>query len=143
MKERFVTQRAPSKPAKENSKSNKVADTGEKPQGHKRQRTALNGNKRETPQDRANLQHRSDSLLPEDNPEVEKDTPVSYPPPGKYIQDGLKSLRQPVMRLIEYMTAEMSASTSHDVEGEFFFLGAMFPKGESPDLEDNPLLEFK
>ena len=46
-------------------------------------------------------------------------------------------------RLIEAMTAEMSASTSHDVEGKIFCLSAMFPKGESPDLEDNPLLEFK
>ena len=41
------------------------------------------------------------------------------------------------------MTAEMSASTSHDVEGEIFCLSAMFPKGESPDLEDNSLLVFK
>ena len=46
-------------------------------------------------------------------------------------------------RLIEAMTAEMSASTSHDVEGKIFCLSAMFPKGESHDLEDNPLLEFK
>ena len=116
MKARFVTQREPSKPAKEKSKNNKVADTGEHPQGHKRQRTALNGNERETPQDRANLQHRSDPLPPADNPEVEKDTPVRDPPPGKDIPDGSKSTRQPVKRLIEAMTSEMSASTSHDVE---------------------------
>ena len=74
---------------------------------------------------------------------MEKDTPVSDFPPGKDIQDGSKSSRQPVKRLIEAMTAEMSASTSHDVEGEIFCLSAMFPKGGSPDLEDNPLLEFK
>ena len=70
MNARFVTQRGPSKPAKEKSKRNKVADTGEHPQGHKRQRTAPNGNERETQQDRANLQHRSDPLPPADNPEV-------------------------------------------------------------------------
>ena len=46
-------------------------------------------------------------------------------------------------RLIETMTAEMSALTSHDVEGEIFCLSAMFSKGESPNLEDNPLLAFK
>ena len=46
-------------------------------------------------------------------------------------------------RLIEAMTENMSASISHDVEGEIFCLSAMFPKGESPDLEDNPLLAFK
>ena len=45
--------------------------------------------------------------------------------------------------LIEAMREEMSASTSHDVEGEIFCLSAMFPKGELPDLEDNPLLAFK
>ena len=44
---------------------------------------------------------------------------------------------------MEAMTAEMSPSTSHDVEGEIFCLSDMFPKGESPDLEDNPLLAFK
>ena len=70
MKARFVTQREPSKPAKENSKRKKFANTGEHPQGHKRQRTALNGNERETPQDRANLQHRSDPLPPADNPDI-------------------------------------------------------------------------
>ena len=96
MKARFITQRESSKPAKDKPKRNKVANTGEHPQGHKWQRTALNGNKRETPQDRANLQHISDPLPPADNPEVEKDTPVSNPPPGKDIQDGSKSSRQPV-----------------------------------------------
>ena len=45
--------------------------------------------------------------------------------------------------LVEAMTAEMSTSTSHDVEGKIFCLGAMFTKGESPDLEDNLLLTFK
>ena len=129
MKARFVTHREPSKPAKEKFKRNKVADTGEHPQGHKRQRTALNGNERETPLDSANIQHRSDPLPPADNPEVEKDTSVSNPPLGKDIKDGSKSLRQPVKRLIKAMTAEMSASTSHDVEGEIFCLSAMFPKG--------------
>ena len=143
MKARFVTQREPSKPAKEKSKRNKVADTSEHPQGHKRKRTALNGNERETPQDRANLQHRRDPLPSADNPEMEKDTPVSDTPPGKDIQDGSKSTRQPVKRLIEAMMEEMSASTSHDVEDEIFCLSAMFPKGESLDLEDNPLLAFK
>ena len=82
----------------------------------------------------------SNPLLPVDNPEVEKDTPVSDPPPGKDIQDGSKSSRQPVKCLIEAMTAEMSASTLHDVECEIFCLSAMFPKVESPNLEDNPLL---
>ena len=80
MEARFVTQRDASKLAKEKSKREKVADTGEHPQGHKRQRTDLNGNERETPQDRANLQHRSDPLPPADNPKVDKDTPVSDPP---------------------------------------------------------------
>ena len=46
-------------------------------------------------------------------------------------------------RLIEAMKAEISASTSHDVEGKIFCLSAMFPKGESPDLEENLLLAFK
>ena len=72
----------------------------------------------------------SDPLPPADNPEVEKDKPVSDPPPGKDIQDGSKSSRQPVKRLIEAMLAEISASTSHDVEGKNFCLSAMFPKGE-------------
>ena len=130
MKSRFVTQREPLKPAKEKSKRKKVANTGEHPQGHKRQRTALNGNERETPQDRANIQHISDPLPPADNPEVEKDTPVSNTPPGKDIQDGSKSTRQPVKRHIEAMTAEMSALISHDVEDEIFCLSTMFPKGE-------------
>ena len=75
-------QREPSKPTKEKFKRNKVSDTGEHPQGHKQQRTALNSNERETPQNRANLQHISDPLPPADNPEVEKDTLVSDPPPG-------------------------------------------------------------
>ena len=85
----------------------------------------------------------SDPLPSADNSEVEKDTRVSDPPPGKDIQDGSKSSRQPVKRLIEAMTADTSASTSHDVEGKIFCLSAMFPKGESPDLEENPLLAFK
>ena len=80
MKVGFVTQREPSKPAKEKSKRNKVANTGEHPQGHKRQRNAPNGNERETPQDRANLQHRSNPLSLADNHEAEKDIPVSDPP---------------------------------------------------------------
>ena len=143
MKARFVTQREPSKPSKEKSKRNKVAGMGKHPQGHKRQQTAPNGNERETPQDRANLQHRSDHLPPADNSEAEKDTPVSDPSAGKYIQDGSKNSRQPVKRLIEAMTEEMSASTSHDVEGEIFCLSAMFPKGESTDLEYNPIMAFK
>ena len=85
----------------------------------------------------------SDPLPPADNPEVEKDTPLSDTPPGKDIQVGSKILRQLVKRLIEAMTAEISASTSHNVEGKIFSLSSMFPIGESPDLEYNPLLAFK
>ena len=45
-------------------------------------------------------------------------------------------------RLIEAMTTDIKAKTSHDVEGEIFCLSAMFLK-EDPIGQEYPLLSYK